>query len=131
MKFVLKALFALVMIGGMAVLVVMVGGGAKEGQQAIDAWAEQIRQGQTLGADVAGGEVEPLTAALRASKTSSFRNFQSQSDTSCFWVTLDDAARTELRVVLHESNGKQWVTAVSALRDCDCPDDASEPCHLE
>ncbi|MBL8916129.1 MAG: hypothetical protein JNM17_35845 [Archangium sp.] len=129
MKFVLKSLFALVMIGGMAVLVVVVGGGAKDGQQAIDAWAEQIRQGKSV--DVGGGENEPLTALIRASKTTSFRNFQSQSDTSCFWVTLDDAARTELRVVLSERSGKQVVIAASSLRECDCPDDASEHCHLE
>lgn len=131
MKFALKALFALVMIGGMAVLVVVVGGGAKDGLQGIDAWAEQVRQGATIGPELAGGEGDALTALVRASKTTSFRNFLSQADTSCFWVTLDDPARTELRVVLRESNGKQFVIAVSALRDCDCPDDASESCHLE
>lgn len=131
MKTALKLLFALVMVGAMAFVAVMAAEGAKEGQAAVDAWADRVRAGQPLGAEVESNETESLTALLRASATTSFRNFLSQSDTTCFWVVLDDPAHTELRVVLREAKGQQFVTAASAVRECDCPDDAAEPCHLQ
>lgn len=128
----LGCLFALVLGGAMATLAVVLIRGHDEGRKAIDGYVASIKGGAAV-SDAAGGrEAEAVTKALRASTSISVSNFQSQHDTSCFWVTLHGGgADVDARFVLAERSSKIEVTAVSLARSCDCPDDASEPCHLE
>lgn len=128
----LGCFMALVLGGAMIALVVVLARGHESGQKAIDAYVTSIKLGQPVSASVGGREADALTAALRASKSISVGNFQSQSSTSCFWVTLHgDGADVDARFVLAESASKVEVTGASLARECDCPDDAKEPCHLE
>lgn len=87
------------------------------------------RGGADVSTAVGGPEAAALTAALRASSSTSFRNFQSQSETSCFFITLDDAKGTSVSVLLAGEGPTARVVAAGIARECDCPDD-SEPCHL-
>lgn len=126
----LKALFALVMIGGMALLFVMISAGAKDAQRAIDVWATRVRGGEPVTAAVGASEADALTALLRNSTSNSMSNFQSQSGSTCVWVTFDDPKHTEVQVLLVEVKDEQVVAQASIGRECDCPDD-SERCHLK
>lgn len=128
----LRVLFGVALLSAVGWLVLMHVGEPSEGQGVITSWAIAVRAGTPVSAEVGGAEAPALTEAVRRSVGTSVSNFQSQAGTSCFWVTLNGpSGETELRVVLAEQPGGLHVTAASLGRDCDCPDDASERCHLE
>lgn len=125
--------FMVVVLGGaMITLVVVLTRGHADGRKAIDAYVASVKGGTDVAPSAAGQEADAVTKALRASTSISVSNFQSQHDTSCFWVTLHGGgADVDAQFVLAERSSKTEVTAVSIKRSCDCPDDAAEPCHLE
>ena len=128
MKVLAKLLLALVLIGAMTSLLVMLATTSAAGVKSLERYAGPIRAGAVVSADVGGAEAEALTAALRKSKSITVSNFQAQHETACFWVDLGEvSARFELR-----ESGDDWeVVHASLTRECDCPEAADEPCHLE
>lgn len=124
----LRVILGVVLLGSMLFLVLMLSDGAKGGVEAIEKFADPIRAGAKVSAGVAGAEADALSEALRKSKSISITNFQAQDDTGCFWVDLGGVSATfELR-----ESGDTWeVVHATLTRDCECPDSADEPCHLE
>lgn len=127
----LAALLAVTLIGAMITLVVVLSSASSTGREAIEAYLSSIRSGASVAQSIAGDEAESLTKELRQSKSFSISNFQSQADTSCFWVTLQGEKKVEARFVLAEKDGQTIVTAASLLRECDCPIDFDLACRLE
>ncbi len=125
--------FMVVVMGGaMITLVVVLTRGHADGRKAIEAYVASVKGGTDATPAAAGLEADAVTKAVRASTSFSVSNFQSQHDTSCFWVTLHGGgADVDAQFVLGERASKTEVTAVSLKRSCDCPDDASQACHLE
>lgn len=126
-------LFALVMVGSMVTLVVVLGGESSDGRATIERYVAAVRAGQDVGADVGADEAAALTSALRATRSFGISNFQAQSGTACFWVTLrGEGGSTEARFVLVGEGEQRSVRAASLRRECNCPDpDYEQPCHLE
>lgn len=122
---------AVVLGGSMVALIVVLWRAHGAGRNAIDAYVASIGAGATVSAPVAGSEADAVTKALRGSTSLSIGNFQSQKDTSCFWVTLHGAGPdVEARFVLAERSSGTEVTSVSLARACECPEDIDEPCAL-
>lgn len=111
MKVVAKLILSLVLMGGMIALFVMLANTSSGGAKSIERYAAPIRAGGSVSAEVGGAEADALTHALRKSESVSVSNFQAQSDTACFWVSLDgvDAA-----FEMHES-GDDWQVVHASL----------------
>ncbi len=122
---------ALVLGGSLVVLFVVLSGAHDAGRKALDGYVASIRKGATVSPVVAGEESSAVTELLRRTSSLSVSNFQSQHGTSCFWVALSASGRqVDARFVLSERGSSSEVVEVSLRRECECPIDFEQPCHL-
>ncbi len=127
-----KGLFALVLGTSMVTLVVVLVRARDAGRATIQAYVTSIKAGADVTASAAGTEAPRITDTIRRSSSFSVGNFQSQSDTGCFSVTFSlPGAKQDAAFVIDERESPARVKTVTFLRDCDCPDDASQPCRLQ
>jgi hypothetical protein len=127
-----KGLFALVLGTSMVTLVVGLIRVKDAGRATIQAYVASIKAGTNVTPAAAGLEAPRITDSIRRSSSFSVRNFRSQSDTSCFSVTFTlPGAEQDAAFVIDESASPARIKVVTFLRDCDCPDDANQPCRLE
>ena len=125
------ALLAVVLVGSMIVLVVVLSRASGSGRKAIEAYVASIKAGANVSEAIAGREVDAVTRALRESESFSISNFQSQQDTSCFWLKLrGKQGDVEARAVLVDRSSTTEVSALSLGRECECPVDHDLPCRL-
>jgi hypothetical protein len=122
---------ALIMMVGMFVLAYVLITSSNAGRKTILEYINKIKEGEPVSEQIAGAEAEALTTAIRRSSGFSISNFQSQSNTSCFWIALQGEGATSAQFVLAEGSNGDTVTAASLTRECDCPIDFDQPCHLK
>jgi len=130
--YVARTLFALVLVGSMVTLFVVLVGESDSGRASIKAYLKDIAGGAEVTTSVGAGEASELTALLRRVQGFSVDNFQSQADTSCFWLDLSVSGKTvPARFVLSGDGTARKVTAASTRRECECPVDFEQPCALK
>lgn len=119
--------FALVLTGSMLLLAVVLAHECSAGSDTISAYAAAIRAGGEVSEAVGGAEAAELTEVLRRTSSVSVANFQGQSGTACFWVRVGGR---DARFLLADREGVMEVAGASLRRECECPVDEDEPCHL-
>jgi hypothetical protein len=126
---VFQVVLAVVLIGSMGVLVVTLKRSHDRGRAVFGAYVAKVRAGAHVGSAVGGVEADALERKLRQSYSVSVGNFAAQHGTSCYSATLHGSdGNTDVHFVLGVEDSA--VVALSASRECDCPEDPDEPCRL-
>ena len=124
-------LFAVVIGGAMLLLCGTLLGECRAQDEALKAYIAAVQQGSPVSEAVGGTEAAALTEVLQRATGVSITNFQAQSQTACTWVRLQTPdGPVSARFVLSGEGDNSTVSAASLARECLCPEDFKQSCHL-